>query len=80
MRECGLPCCPKDASAEVKTVSRYISYANGGYVAVVGRCRTSMRKFRDFGWMIKLLVGDLLLYLMLKINTLNRYVGQFREI
>ena len=25
MRECGLPCCPKDASAEVKTVSRYIS-------------------------------------------------------
>ena len=31
MRECGLPCCPKDASAEVKTVSRYISYANGGY-------------------------------------------------
>nr|WP_254882993.1 HAD hydrolase-like protein [Bacteroides cellulosilyticus] len=31
MRECGLPCCPKDASAEVKTVSRYISYVNGGY-------------------------------------------------
>ena len=31
MRERGLPCCPKDASAEVKTVSRYISYANGGY-------------------------------------------------
>ena len=31
MRECGLPCCPKDASAEVKAVSRYISYANGGY-------------------------------------------------
>ena len=31
MRECGLPCSPKDASAEVKTVSRYISYANGGY-------------------------------------------------
>lgn len=31
MRECGLPCCPKDASAEVKAVSCYISYANGGY-------------------------------------------------
>jgi len=31
MRECGLSCCPKDASAEVKAVSRYISYANGGY-------------------------------------------------
>ena len=31
MRECGLPCCPKDATAEVKSVSRYISHANGGY-------------------------------------------------
>lgn len=31
MRECGLPCCPKDASVEVKSVSRYISHANGGY-------------------------------------------------
>lgn len=31
MRECGLPCCPKDASAEAKSVSRYISHANGGY-------------------------------------------------
>ena len=31
MRECGLPCCPKDAAPEVKAVSRYISYADGGY-------------------------------------------------
>ena len=28
---CGLPCCPKDAAPEVKAVSRYISYAEGGY-------------------------------------------------
>lgn len=31
MRECGLSCCPKDAAAEVKAISRYISHANGGY-------------------------------------------------
>lgn len=31
MRECGLPCCPKDAAPEVKSVARYISHADGGY-------------------------------------------------
>ncbi len=31
MRECGLPCCPKDAAPEVKMAAKYISYANGGY-------------------------------------------------
>lgn len=31
MRECGLPCCPKDAAPEVKNVARYISHAAGGY-------------------------------------------------
>ena len=31
MRECGLPCCPKDAAPEVKAVARYISHAEGGY-------------------------------------------------
>ncbi len=31
MRECGLPCCPKDAAPEVKAVACYISYAEGGY-------------------------------------------------
>lgn len=31
MRVCGLPCCPKDACPEIKAVSRYISYADGGY-------------------------------------------------
>lgn len=31
MKVCGLPCCPKDAAPEIKAVSRYISYAEGGY-------------------------------------------------
>lgn len=31
MQACGLPCCPKDAAAEIKAVSRYISHAPGGY-------------------------------------------------
>ncbi|MEG1563728.1 MAG: HAD-IIIA family hydrolase [Bacteroides sp.] len=31
MRQCGLPCCPKDAASEVKALAQYISYANGGY-------------------------------------------------
>lgn len=31
MQECGLPCCPKDAAPEVKSIARYISYAAGGY-------------------------------------------------
>ena len=31
MRECGLPCCPKDAAPEVKAVVKYISHAAGGY-------------------------------------------------
>lgn len=31
MHTCGLPCCPKDATPEVKAISRYISHAEGGY-------------------------------------------------
>lgn len=31
MQECGLPCCPKDAAPEVKSIARYISHAAGGY-------------------------------------------------
>ena len=31
LRECGLPCCPKDAAPEVKAVVKYISQAAGGY-------------------------------------------------
>ena len=38
MRECGLPCCPKDAVPEVKAVARYISYAEGAWRS---RCSVS---------------------------------------
>jgi 3-deoxy-D-manno-octulosonate 8-phosphate phosphatase (KDO 8-P phosphatase) len=31
MERCGLPCCPADACAEVKTISRYISPIKGGF-------------------------------------------------
>ena len=31
MTRCGCPCCPADACAEIKSVSRYISQRNGGY-------------------------------------------------
>ena len=30
MRHVGLPCCPNDAVAEIKEISRYISHKNGG--------------------------------------------------
>lgn len=30
MCRCGLPCCPADAAAEIKEVSKYISNRNGG--------------------------------------------------
>ena len=30
MRTCGLPCCPRDAAPEVKSVARYISHKEGG--------------------------------------------------
>ena len=31
MSTCGLPCCPKDAAPEVKSVACYISHKEGGY-------------------------------------------------
>lgn len=31
MQACGLPCCPKDAAPEVKSIARYISHSAGGY-------------------------------------------------
>lgn len=31
LKQCGLPCCPKDAAPEVKQVAKYISHATGGY-------------------------------------------------
>lgn len=30
MKECGLPCCPSDAAAEIKEISTYISHKEGG--------------------------------------------------
>ncbi len=33
MREVGLPCCPADASPDVKAIARYISPVSGGYGA-----------------------------------------------
>lgn len=31
LKQCGLPCCPKDAVPEVKAVCNYISHYEGGY-------------------------------------------------
>ncbi len=31
MSRCGCPCCPADAGPDIKSISRYISSANGGY-------------------------------------------------
>ena len=31
MKRCGLPCCPKDAAPEIKSMAVYISHAKGGY-------------------------------------------------
>lgn len=31
MKRCGCPCCPADACADIKSISRYISHARGGY-------------------------------------------------
>ena len=31
MSRCGCPCCPADACTDIKSISRYISSANGGY-------------------------------------------------
>ena len=30
MKECGCPCCPKDASSEIRELSTYVSPYNGG--------------------------------------------------
>lgn len=31
MKRCGCPCCPKDASSDIKAVSLYVSGCKGGY-------------------------------------------------
>lgn len=57
MKECGLPCCPKDAAPEVKDISRYISYQNGGFGVgrdIIEQVLKAQGKWMDnaeaFGW------------------------------
>lgn len=56
MRECGLPCCPKDAAPEVKSIAKYISHADGGYGCgrdVVEQVMKAQGKWMSgdaFGW------------------------------
>jgi 3-deoxy-D-manno-octulosonate 8-phosphate phosphatase (KDO 8-P phosphatase) len=56
MRECGLPCCPKDAASEVKQVSAYISHAIGGYgcgrdvIEQVLKAQGLWMQAEAFGW------------------------------
>lgn len=56
MRECGLPCCPKDAAPEVKSIAKYISYADGGYgcgrdvVEQVMKAQGKWMSGNAFGW------------------------------
>lgn len=57
LRECGLPCCPKDAAPEVKDICRYISHCKGGYGVgrdIVEQVLKSQGKWMDnaeaFGW------------------------------
>lgn len=66
MRECGLPCCPKDAVPEVKAIARYISYADGGYgcgrdvVEQVLKAQGQWLSDDAFGWMISSIIPYLL--------------------
>ena len=56
MRECGLPCCPKDAAPEAKAVARYISHADGGYgcardvIEQVMKAQETWMSDDAFGW------------------------------
>ena len=56
MRNCGLPCCPKDAVPEAKDLSIYISYKNGGYgcardvVEQVLKAQGTWMADEAFGW------------------------------
>ena len=56
LRECGLPCCPKDAAPEVKSVCKYISHAKGGYGCVrdvieqLLKARGEWMDHEAFGW------------------------------
>ena len=35
MQKVGLPCCPQDAVPEIKSISKYISHKNGGFVVTI---------------------------------------------
>lgn len=56
MRECGLPCCPKDAVPEVKAEAKYISHLPGGAGCgrdVLQQVLKAQDKWMDdfaFGW------------------------------
>ena len=56
MRNCGLPCCPKDAVPEVKDLSLYISNKDGGHgcardvVEQVLKAQGTWMADEAFGW------------------------------
>lgn len=56
LRECGLPCCPKDAAPEVKQVCKYVSHAEGGrgcardVIEQVLKVRGDWMVDEAFGW------------------------------
>lgn len=56
LQACGLPCCPKDAVAEVKAVSKYISHLPGGYGVgreIIEQVLKAQKKWTSdgaFGW------------------------------
>lgn len=57
MSVCGLPCCPADAAPEIKSISRYISYCEGGdgccrdVVEQVLKAQEKWMSHQDaFGW------------------------------
>lgn len=56
MRECGLPCCPKDAVPEVKDASAYISHYIGGHgcgrdvIEQVMKAQGRWMSDEAFGW------------------------------
>ena len=57
MKRVGCPCCPSDACADVKTISRYVSHKKGGYgcgrdiIEQVLRAQGKwLKDERAFGW------------------------------
>ena len=57
MKRCGCPCCPADACADIKKISRYISTKSGGYGCgrdIVEQVLRAQKKWliceKAFGW------------------------------